>query len=814
MNRKERRIAAKLAQSPGNSATMAAQAANLFSAGVAHHQAGRLAEAIAAYTEAIRIKPDHAEAYGNLGVAFNNLGKFEEALAAYRQAIRIKPDFARAHYNLGNLLNEQGDREAAAAAYAQAIRIKPDFAEAHTNLGNALNELGKRDEAVAAHAQAIRIKPDLAQAHYNLGIALNDQGKRAEAAAAYRQAIRSKEAFAQAHYSLGNALREQGKSDEAIASYHHAIRIKPDYAEAYCNLGVALKQEGNRDEAITAYRNAIRIKPAHAKAHSNLGTALCEQGNLEEALAVLRKAISIEPRNAEAYSNLGNALKEQGKLDEAVAAYTEAIRIKPDLAETHSNLGVALHEQGKLEQAVTAYREALRLKPDHAEGHSNLGNALNLQGKRDEAIAAYREAIRIQPDFAGTFSNLLFALNYDDRLTADQLFATHCEWDERYGRHAVRPSSHANSRLAERRLKVGYVSPDFRRHSVAYFLEPLLRAHDHEAVELFCYAEVARPDAVTHHLRSFADHWLLTVGMSDGSLAQRISADGIDILVDLAGHTARNRLCVFARKPAPVQVTWLGYPNTTGAASIDYRLVDAITDPQGTCDTLASETLIRVPDGFLCYAPLIDAPPPFAPPSQASGVITFGSFNNPAKTSAATLDVWAALLGRLPASRLLLKGLPFADGASRAACLARLGERGVAAERVDLVERLPGNAAHLSAYQRLDIALDPFPYNGTTTTCEALWMGVPVVTRMGERHASRVSASLLSQVGLTDLIAGSDEEYVEIALALAHDPGRLRDLRYSLRPRVAASPLCDAHAFARKIEAIYRTMWQNWCEAR
>jgi protein O-GlcNAc transferase len=300
--------------------------------------------------------------------------------------------------------------------------------------------------------------------------------------------------------------------------------------------------------------------------------------------------------------------------------------------------------------------------------------------------------------------------------------------------------------------------------------------------------------------------------MSDEALAERIRHDGIDILVDLVGHTAMNRLLVFARRPAPIQVTWLGYPNTTGLTAIDYRLVDAVTDPEGEADALASETLVRLPGGFLCYGGHGGAPAPGPAPCLATGTVTFGSFNSPPKLSAATLDAWAQVLARLPESRLLLKGKPFADAATRALYLGRLAERGVAPERVELAAWLP-DQAHLALYDRIDIALDPFPYNGTTTTCQALWMGVPVVALRGDRHASRVGASLLTQIGLTDLIADSVEAYVETAIALAGDPARLADLRHSLRPRMAASPLCDATGFARKIEQAYRTMWQRWCEA-
>jgi predicted O-linked N-acetylglucosamine transferase (SPINDLY family) len=346
---------------------------------------------------------------------------------------------------------------------------------------------------------------------------------------------------------------------------------------------------------------------------------------------------------------------------------------------------------------------------------------------------------------------------------------------------------------------------------VAYFVEPLLKGHDRQAVEVFCYAEVKRPDTVTGDLQRLADHWLVTVGLSDEELAERIRTAGIDILIDLAGHTGNNRLRVFARKPAPVQVTWLGYPNTTGLEAIDYRLVDEVTDPVGEADAWASEALVRLEGGFLCFGALKDTPEPTVSPCLKTGTVTFGSFNNPAKVSAATFDAWAMLLSRLPQARLLVKGRPFADAVARTLFLARLDERGVAAERVELVAWLPDAAAHLALYHQVDIALDPFPYNGTTTTCEALWMGVPVVTLRGDRHAGRVGASLLSQIGQPDFIANSAHDYVEIGIALAGNPRRLDELRRSLRPRIASSPLCYGPIFARKMEAAFRMIWQRWC---
>ncbi len=782
--------------------------------GVLAYQLGRPALAVELIGRAIKQNGMIPSYFSHLGLALRDEGKLDEAIAAYRQAIRIKPDYADAYSNLGAALLEQGKLDDAIAAFRQAIRIKPDYVQAFSNLGNALRNQGKPDEAIAAYRQAIGISPGYADAHQNLGVALRDLGKYDEAITAYREAIRINPGSADAHFNLAVALRDQGKLVEAVAACCHAISINPKLALAHYNLGNVLQDQGKLDEAIEAYRQLIRISPDFADAYSNLGVALRSRGKLDESIAAYRQAIRINPDLAEAHSNLGLALRDQGKLDEAIAEYRHAICIKPDYADAHSNLGITLRDQGKLDDAVGEFRQAIRIKPDYAAAHSNIGNALEDQGKFDEAVAAYRRAFAIKPDLAEAYSNLLFCLNRIETVTADQLFAAHLEWEERFGRQAPRPTGYANDRIAGRRLRIGYVSPDFRQHSVAYFFEPLLQAHDRQQVEVFCYAEVRRPDAVTARLERLCDHWLVTVGLSDDELAERIRTDAIDILVDLSGHTADNRLRMFARKPAPLQVTWLGYPNTAGLKAIDYRLVDDVTDPAPEADAWASETLVRLEGGFLCYGGSKDAPEPVVRSTQEADTVTFGSFNNPSKVSASTFDAWAKLLTRLPQARLLLKGKQFADDGTHTLFLGRLSQRGVSADRVKLVPSLPDAAAHLAAYHWVDVALDPFPYNGTTTTCEALWMGVPVVTLRGDRHAGRVGASLLTQIGLSDLIAGSVEEYVEIAATLAGDPVRRNNLRCALRPRMAAAPLCDGNAFARKIEAAFRAMWQRWCEAQ
>jgi protein O-GlcNAc transferase len=671
-------------------------------------------------------------------------------------------------------------------------------------------KLGKAKGAPPPRAAppSAAIAPDVA-AQFGAAAKHHQAGRFVEAEAGYRRVLAAMPNHADAMHLLGVIALQAGRYEVAADLIGRAIRLNGNDPAYFSALGNACFALGDFAAAVAACRETVRLAPGDANGHCNLGTALSRLGTLDAAVAAYREALRIEPDYARAHANLGTALYDQGQHDAAVAAYREALRINPDDAGVNCNAGAALHSQGKLTEAATAFRAALRIEPGYLKAIGNLGTALADLGNHDEAVAAYQEALRLKPDHAEAGSNLLLCLNYDGRCSNAELFAAHRAFDKRHGR-AASPATYANDRATERRLKVGYVSPDFRGHSVAFFLEPLLEHHDRNQVELFCYADVSWPDAVTERFKALADRWLVTAGMSDAALAERIRHDGIDILVDLAGHMAGNRLPVFARKPSPVQVTWLGYPNTTGLAAMDYRLVDAATDPQGEADAFASETLVRLVDGFLCYGAPPAAPAPAPPPCLAAGFVTFGSFNNPTKLTAACLDAWATLMARIPDARLLLKGRSFADAALRASFLQALAERGVSVQRVELLAWRPDTAAHLSLYERIDIALDPFPYNGTTTTCEALWMGVPVVTLRGDRHAGRVGASLLTQVRLPELIAGTVAAYADIAAALVRDPDRLTDLRLSLRSRMAASALCDAPAFAHKIESAYRDMWRRW----
>lgn len=604
----------------------------------------------------------------------------------------------------------------------------------------------------------------------------------------------------------GNRLEEARTALEQLAAADRGD------AEVRLMLGVLAGRQGDHVEAARHLEVACSLEPDNAALHYNLGIALRESGRLEEAAAEFARAADLRPDHSEAHECRAHALMQLGRLPEATAAFRLALRYRPDNAEWHSNLGSVLQAQGYLEDAVASYREALRLKPALATAYDSLGSALTSQGKFDEALACYRESLRRFPRNHRARSNLLLTLNYLPDADPVDVRREHEDWSAAHAVSAIAPR-HDNSPDPERRLRVGYVSPDFRAHSVAFFIEPLLAGHDRQAVEVVCYSDVPRHDAVTTRLRARADLWRDIHDLKDDAVADRVRADGIDILVDLAGHTAHNRLLVFARRPAPVQVTYLGYPNTTGLTAIDYRLTDGIVDPDGE-ESFYTERLLRLPGCFLCYQPLDDAPPVSALPALGPRHITFGSFNNLAKIGPDVVALWARLTAAVPGARLLVKNPSLTDGATRERYYAAFAAAGLEKDRVELVGHTPTQAEHLALYARVDIALDTFPYNGTTTTCEALWMGVPVVTLAGARHAGRVGTSLLTAVGHPEWIAATAEGYLATAARLAADLDRLQTVRAGLRADVAASTLCDAAGFARRIESAYRDIWRRWCESR
>jgi predicted O-linked N-acetylglucosamine transferase (SPINDLY family) len=614
-----------------------------------------------------------------------------------------------------------------------------------------------------------------------------------------------------AWHLLGLIALQSGQYAAAADCFRRAVVAGPHSAELLTLLGTALQNLGRLDEAIAWQRRALAIDPGFGMAMNNLGITLAARGQVDEAIDLFQKARALDPADGGTVSNLAAALRMRGRFDEAAELYEQAIRLSPNLPQPHNNLANVWSVLGRLDDAIAAFRRAVALQPGWSVPHTGLGVALLNQGRLAEARACLHEGMRLAPGNAAAHSAYLALLHYDPAVGGAALLAEHCRWGQLHAGRFRPPPAYTNPPDPQRRLRVGYVSPDFHYHAAAFFVQPVLANHDPAQVEVFCYAEVPLADPITARIRACAHHWCDTPGMTDDELAARIRADGIDILIDLAGHTADNRLLVFARRPAPVQINYLGYPGTTGLPAIPFRLADAVTAPGEP--VAPGEELVLLPGVFCCYMTPPAMPIDPMPPSRRAGAVTFGSLHKLDKLNDAVVDLWCRLLREAPASRLLLsRGVlhgPTADYWRE-----QFTRRGIAAERLLLERPEVGGMEHLQTYNRIDVVLDVFPWSGHTTACEALWMGTPVVTLRGDRYAGRMTASVLAALGRHDWIAATPEEYLRIALRLAADEALRAGLRTALRPQLLRSPLCDGRGFTRGLEAAYRRLWQRWCAAQ
>lgn len=507
-----------------------------------------------------------------------------------------------------------------------------------------------------------------------------------------------------------------------------------------------------------------------------------------------------------------NAARLRGDGAAAVGAYEAVLEVDPNQFEACHDLGVIWMLSGRLNEAATFLRKAAALRPDAVLAWSNLGNALMQAGEVKDALAACRKAVELKPDFFGAACNLAFFMTFDPEVPDPEIFRTHIRWAQRYADPLLDPNAkHSNDRNPARRLRVGYVSPDFREHAVSHFMESLLIAHDPREVEVHCFANVQRPDQATARLRGLAQGWHDIARTSDEELAATIRAMQIDILVDLAGYTHGGRLLAFARKPAPVQVAYLGYPNTTGMKAIDYRIVDIHTDPEGITEALWSEELIRLPRTFACYQPPAKAPPTNPLPARANGYVTFGSFAMLSKLNDRLIASWSRILQAVNGSRLFMMTGGLQEPAIAGRIRGSFQSYGIDPSRLEMHGQ-QNFAGYQLSHHRIDLLLDSFPVNGHTVSCHALWMGIPFVSLAGKSYRSRLGASVLHNMGMTAQSADSIEDYERKAIALAGDRERLATLRLTLRQRMRESPICDARGFAREVEAAYRAMWRRWCD--
>ncbi len=818
-----------------------------FSRGEALWRLGRLEEACEGFEDGLARQSDDANWWHLLGRIRQEMGRVPDAIDVYRRAVALMPSEPALQWMLGALLARQGDTDGATPALLAAWTGAGTRDRDVFDFARFLVRQNDPAEVMTLSRLILARDADHAGAGAMLGLLLFKAGRVDEALVVLERAVggRTESAIALTH--LGIVRRAASQPEQALAALENAHRIAPDAAPILVELGTTLLHLERLDEAEALLNRAIAVDPASADAHHILAEVLIGQRSYDEAEILLEKAnalaggdtrilftlsgllirrnrfraaakwlsdlLVLDPDSARGYSDLGVALSGIGQYEEARRQLERAIELEPRLIEPHINLSSVQYRLQLPTKAETAARDALELDPRHPDALLSLANALQAQGRFEESVPALRQVIEVRPQFDTAWSNLLFALNYVGTTTPAALLAEHVlagqrpELAERRSR-----TSFTRDRRPGRRLRVGYVSPDFRNHVVGHFVQPVLRAHDATAVELYLYFAGREADPATARFREMATIWRDIGNLPDDEAERVMLEDDLDVVVELAGHTGNNRLALLARRVAPVQVTWLGYPSGTGIPTIDWRISDAIADPAPDADAHQLERVFRMPDMFIVYAPSPEMPGVCAPPSAATGHINFGVYNNYQKVSDSALRCWKEILDRVPGATLTMKTPTLGDEELQDRVRARLDAHGFARDRVRFLGPIPGFQAHLRTLEQVDIALDTFPYNGTTTTCESLWMGVPVVAMLGDRHAARVSASLLSAIGYGELIAKDAADYVALAVSLAQDPERLARMRKTLRSAMAASPLTDVPRFTRALEAAYRRMWQDWLD--
>lgn len=716
--------------------------------------------------------PESGRAWKILGTALGVQGK--NALAEMQKAAVLLPEDAVVQNNLGNACKDQALYEAAVLSYRRAITLEPEFAEAHNNLGNALKCIGEIDEALACYRTAFRIDPDYADAYIN----------------------------------LGNTLLNLRQLDEAIWAYQRALDIDPNDEQLHYQLGGILLELGQLHPAAEVYQRVLSLNPNLAEAHNNLGNVFQAQKQFAAAVASYHKAISLNPRFVEAHNNLGNALLELRQVDAAVNALQQAISLKPDFAEAHGNLGNALHAMGNMDAALISYRRALELNPEHAEAHNNLGTVLLELRQLDEAQQSFRRALQLKPEYLLAYSNLLFVLNY----TAQHASAMTLEEARGYGEIITKlVSKRFSTWLCQdkpQQLRIGIISGDFHKHPVGYVLDNIFAQLEQTSIALYAYPTNPKTDELTARLQSFCTAWHPIYGVNDADAARQIHADGIHVLLDLSGHSAHNRLPLFAWKPAPVQVSWLGYFATTGVSEMDYLLTSEVAVPEQLRKHF-TEQVWYLPDIWLCFTPPGLDVPVSALPALQKGSLTFACFQRLDKINDVVLSVWGRILAALPQAHLQLASKQFKRPTEIEKFQSRLAQHGIRSAQVSLLNAAATREDYFRRYTQVDMMLDTFPYPGVTTTCEALWMGVPTLTLAGETLVSRQGAGVVVPAGLNDWVANSEAEYIAKAVAFASDLPSLASLRASLRQQALASPVYDAPRFARNFEAALWGMWRE-----
>jgi protein O-GlcNAc transferase len=735
---------------------------------------GRLAEARAIYASALREAPQHVEILRHWGTLEMQMGQPVPAAQMLSQALALKPDVPEIYYEMGSALAMLGRMEEAIAHFSEAVRRKPRYPEAFIGLGRLALMQNLAEVAESHFAKAAAQKPDNGEALYGLGLAQLSQKKSLEAERNLLKAAKQAPKHPALRYNLAKAQRDCGKLPEAVASYREAAKLDPGNADIFNNLGTVLKDLGRYEEAATALRQALALRPNWPEAHYNLGLVLKTEGLLDEAGQAFAEAIKLKPNFPDAISTLGNVHKEKGDLDKSIELYQQSLTLAPDYAEAHCNLGVALASQGHVESAIHSLLQAKAVDPGNSETHRRLINTVLYSSKISEA-----DRFGYHTEYAGYFINSL-------------------------------PIKLKNiSPEPNRKLRLGFVSSDFRSHSVARNFLPFIKAHDRKQFDVYFYAEVKNVDSATIQFKELANGWRFTCGLSDQAVAEMIASDRIDILVFLAGHFDENRPSISLFRPAPIQISFHD-PATSGLPAMDYIIADPVLIPRNSSERFVERPL-KLPSYYL-HSPIAAAPEIEDLPALRNGYVTFGAFHNPAKLNDEVLELWGRVLAAIPNSRLRLKyknwfaSNELINRVHRHVCNSKISR-----DRIDLVVDFSDINVHLSQYKDVDISLDSFPFCGSTASFESLWMGVPPITLLGEFMVGRWTASILRSLKLDNFVARSPDEFVGIAQTLAKDLDGLAQLRKGLRERVISSPLCNSGQKAKHMQRLYRAVWRRWC---
>lgn len=772
---------------------------------------GDLQGAIDCYQKAVAADPNSGDAYTSLGYALKEAGNLEAARGALQKAFDLTRDSFDPAYLLGQICNDLRQYDKAAEYFEKALALQPAFESLYGELCHALFQIKAIDRALEVIEYGIAYYPENASFYLFRGNLHSDTESWANATTSYTTALQLNPDLVQAHTNLASAYRAQGNFEAAAHHAECALKADPDSPDAHACVAANQIATDKLDDAMTSYERALGLDPEHALAHRGKAHILLKTGQLEAATHSLKRASIIEPNCAEIYRDLGMVYLELGNYQEAAQNSRKALQIKPVLASAQNNLGLAFRSMGKLREAEECYLTALSIDPNYDVYHSNLGGLRLAQGRMSEAIECFRRATDINPqlitaDSGLCHSNLLFCLSHSEKLDAATLFIEHCRFAEKFEvpLRGVWPQ-HTNTRVCDRELQVGFVSADFYSHVVAQFIGPVLcQLSDSPNLSLHGYHNNRVEDSETRLLKGYFKHWHPVAGLSDAALARKIGEDGIDILIDLSGHTGLNRLLTFARKPAPVQVSWLGYPATTGLRAMDYYLADQFALPVGRFDDQFTEKIVQLP-ALAPFRPSDLAPSVNALPALVNGFVTFGSFNRASKINRTVVAWWAELLRAVPSAKMLIEGVP-EDGQ----CMEWLAQEGIARERLSWHGR-NGPKAYQALHQKVDICLDTFPYNGATTTWSAVWMGVPTLTVAGSTPAGHYGVAIMGQLGLANFVAFDQADFVRKGLYWVNHLAELADLRAGMRARFGQCAAGQSGPIAAAMTNALRVMWQRWC---